>query len=200
MLNRARNFLVTFLLTFACFCAAAVAADLGGGGTPPAADGAPQATRHYLENRTTLLMVRATFDVVDREDIEADIVAEARRIGTDGPSLEAMAALDRTLLAETSYFIVSLRYLTLVGGAVWPPDKPETTYDNDALILLDQLEADADEAIATGADPLPVLQRVQQLWLLSEGLTTAPQGRDVFAGRDEIVAAALAAMASRANS
>lgn len=199
MLNRIRTLLVTFLLVLASLSTPAAAADLGGlGATRP--EDAAAATQHYLENRTLLLMVRATFDVVDAESIEAEVIAEAKRIGAAGPSPEAMAALDRTLLAETDYFIVSLRYLALVGGATWPSDKPESTYTNDAIVLLDQLEADIGEALSAGADLLPMLRRLQQLWLLTEGQGSVPPDRDQFAGRDHIVAEALAVIAAGTNS
>ncbi len=199
MLTRSRTWLITTLLALMALMALgatlAAAADLGAGGT----EAPPDMARHYLSNQTLLLMVRATFDVVERDDIEAEMVALAQRLGPSGPSQEVIDALDRTLLAEASYFLVSLRYTTLVDGAVWPDDKPEGTYTNDAIVLLESLERQLDDAIATGRDPLPVLQQLQQLWLLSEGMKDVPPERDMFANRDEIVAQALAAQTPREN-
>jgi hypothetical protein len=195
MLHRIRTLLVPILL-LASLWGPALAADMGESvGARP--DDVAVATQRYLENRALLMMVRATFDVVDPDEIEADILAEARRIGTAGPSMEVMARLDRTLLSEADYFIVSLRYLVIVGSAVWPPHKPESIYANDTIVLLDQLEADLADALAANADVLPLLQRVQQLWLLSEGYDTVPTDRDMFARRDEIVSRALAAIPTR---
>lgn len=175
----------------------ATAADLGSGDTEASPGATLMATERYLSNQTLLLMVRATFDVVERSQIDGDIEAIAKQIGSNGPSPEAMEALDRTLLAEASYYIVSLRYVTLVGGAAWPGEKPESTYADDAIVQLEAFERALSDSIETGSDALPVLERVQQLWLLSEGITTVPAARDMFAGRDEIVARALAARTPR---
>lgn len=198
MLMNLRNWLLTILLALTLGAGSGNAADLGRRGDLPA-DAAVEATRHYLANQTLLLMVRATFDVVEPGAIEADVLATARQLGAAGPSPEASAALDRRLLAEANYYIVSLRYVTLVGGAVWPGDKPESTYANDAIVQLDQLEGELAETIEGGGDALPLLEQVQDLWLLSEGLAAVPADRDRFAGRDEIVAQALAALRPREN-
>lgn len=196
MLSRSRTWLMTTLLALMALGASgAAAADIGGRGSKAS----PEMARHYLNNQTLLLMVRATFDVVERDDIDADMLVIAKRLGPSGPSQEAIEALDRTLLAEASYYLVSLRYTTLVGGAVWPDDKPEDTYENDAIVRLDALERQLDDAIATGHDPLPILEQLQRLWLLSEGMMDVPPERDMFAGRDEIVTRALAAQTPREN-
>lgn len=158
------------------------------------------ATRRYLENQALLLMIRATFDVVERDAIGDVLKATARQLSDRGPSADDMHELNRTLLSEASYYIVSLRYVTLVGGAAWPGDRPESSYANDALVLLDGLERDLGAAIDSDADPLPILLRLQQLWLLSEGLKDVPPERDMFAGRDALVDAALAALDTRASS
>jgi hypothetical protein len=176
------------LMTILVVTGAASAADMPRNDTPSAPDAAYKATLHYLNSRALLLMVRSTFDVVEHEDIDAELIADAEGLTAAGPSAAEMELLDRDLLAEASYFIVSLKYLTLVQGAVWPADKPETVYANDALVHLDSLQEQLRADIASGADPLPVLEQVQDLLLLSEGLTETPADRDMFAGRDALVA------------
>ena len=175
------------LMTLLAMTGVASAADMPRNDTPSAPDAAREATLHYLNNRALLLMVRSTFDVVEHGDIEAGLIADAEGLTAAGPSADEMDLLDRDLLAEASYFIVSLKYLTLVQGAVWPADKPETVYANDALVHLDSLQEQLQADIAGGADPLPVLEQVQDLLLLSEGLTETPPDRDIFAGRDALV-------------
>lgn len=174
--------LVTILVT-----GATLAADIPRNDKPSEPDTAYRVTVHYLNSRALLLMVRATFDVLEQHDIEAELIADAKRLGAVGPSAEEVALLERDLLAEGSYYIVSLKYLTLVQGAAWPTDKPELTYARDALVRLDSLLDQLPAAIATGADPLPVFEQAQDLLLLSDGLAETPADRDMFAGRDALV-------------
>ncbi|MEO7223948.1 MAG: hypothetical protein ABIY37_15890 [Devosia sp.] len=167
--------------------AIASAADIPRNETPNDPGAAYQAATHYLSKRALLLMVRSTFDVVEQGDIEPELVADAERLTAAGPSVEELAELDRDLLAEASYYIVSLKYVTLVRGAVWPADRPEIAYANDALVQLDALQEELQADIVTGVDPLPVFERLQNLLLLSEGLKETPVHRDMFAGRDRLI-------------
>lgn len=197
MLNTLRPLLIVFLLVPAISPAPSPAADLRVEQPEAPPSDIADVSRRYLENQALLLMIRSTFDVVERDSVGDTLKASARQLGKNGPSEDETNALDRTLLSEASYFIVSLRYTTLVGGAVWPSDKPESTYINDTLVLLDGLERDLETAIETGEDALPILKTVQQLWLLSEGLKEVPPERDMFEGRDALVGAALAALDMR---
>jgi hypothetical protein len=166
----------------------ALAADIG---VPPpdveVADPAA-ATRAYLERYAVLLMIRDTFDVV--EDVATDLAAEAAHIG-DAPTAEDEALLDRNLMTEGSYYLVSLRYLVAVGGAAWPGDRAESAYANDALVTLDALEARLLDTVADRTDPLPLFVEAQQLLLLTEGITNLPADLDRFAGRDALVESVL---------
>jgi hypothetical protein len=171
--------------------AAGSAADLPRNDEPRDIEAARQAVTRYLSNRALLLMVRSTFDVIEKDEIELELVADAERLTAAGPSGEEMAVLDRELLAEASYYVVSLKYLTLVRGAVWPEDRPETAYANDALMRLDALQEELQADILSGIDPLPVLESAQDLLLLSEGLKETPPHRDVFAGRDDLIRSVL---------
>jgi hypothetical protein len=153
----------------------------------------------YLRRHAVLLMIRASFDVVPHGQVVDELAAEARRLGANGPSEHDLARLDRDLLAEGSYYLVSLRYLATVGGAIWPADRPERFYVNDALVRLEALQERLIEAVETRADPLPVLSEAQAIHALTEGLAEVPEELDYFARRDAIVEEALVTDGPRAD-
>lgn len=183
--------------------APASAADFGAQPQPPAsiasrspvgaipADPAA-ALEHHLARHAVLLMIRASFDVLPRDEVFDELAAEARRLGVNGPGEYDLARLDRDLLAEGSYYLVSLRYLAALGGAIWPAGRPERLYVNDTLVRLEALQEQLIEAVATRADPLPILQEAQAIHGLTEGLTEITPPLDYFGGRDELVEQVLA--------
>jgi len=168
------------------------AADLRAG--PPAflAEDAGEAAEDYLRRRAVLLMIRATFDLLLDEDVPRELAADITRIGAAGPSEGQSALLDRDLLAEGSYYLVSLRYLAETGGAVWPGDRPESSYTNDALVMLDGLQDRLIDAINERTDPLPIFEEAQTILALTEGFSRVPASLDHFGGRDSIVEEVLA--------
>lgn len=147
----------------------------------------------YLKRHAALLMIRASFDVVPHDQVTAELAAEVRRLGANGPAEHDLARLDRDLLAEGSYYLVSLRYLATLGGAIWPADRPERFYVNDALIRLEALQERLIETVEMRADPLPVLKEAQAIHALTEGLAEVPEELDYFDQRDAIVEEVLAA-------
>lgn len=173
------------------------AADPGAGAPPPisapdeAAIGS-EALDDYLRRRAVLLMIRSTFNLLLPADVPRVLAADVRRIGAAGPSEEESLQLDNDLLAEGSYYLVSLRYLAETGGAVWPSDRPESSYANDSLVELDALQDQLIEAIEQRADPLPILQEAQAILALTEGFTKTPASLDRFADRDAIIEDVLA--------
>jgi hypothetical protein len=173
------------------------AADLGLAAVPPDMVDARIQTESYLRRFAVLLMIRSSFNVVAVEEIEARLVAEAMRVGAAGPHEDDQVRLDRELTAEASYYLVSLQYLTVVGGAVWPDDRPEVHYASDALVALESLAVRLQESVLERTDPLPVLEEAQRILALTEGYRDVPPDRDRFGGRDELVTAALAAIGSR---
>jgi hypothetical protein len=190
-------------LGFTAAMVPARAADLGAAPTISAlADDAAariEATEDYLRRRAVLLMIRATFNLLAREDVGRALEADAALIGARGPSEGELARLDRDLLAEGSYYLVSLRYLAELGGAAWPGDRPEIVYANDALVKLDTLQDELIEAVETRSDPLPVLVQAQDILALSEGFPQVPPRLEQFARRDAIVERAMAEHGPRTN-
>jgi len=156
------------------------------------------AVRSYLERRAVLLMIRATFGVVSDEDIPGLLADDLRRAGTP-PDTRALAGLDADLLAEASYFIVSLKYLIESGGPIWPGDRPDSSYANDARIELEALQAALAETIASRADPLPLFERLVRLYALTEGNLAVPEELDRYRDRDGLVRDFLAGAGPRTS-
>lgn len=146
----------------------------------------------YLKRRAALLLLRARFADIAADEIPGRLAADAKTIAGAGPSSEAIAELDSNLLAEGSYYIVSLVYLVQSGGALWPTDKAEKTYVYDALTKLDDLQAELFAAVKERTDPLPVLVEIDRINAWTEGYSDLPASLDHFEGRDALVAAALA--------
>jgi hypothetical protein len=182
---------VMLLAGFAMLCGAgpAASADLPNKPEMPVleAESAPD----YLDRLAVLLMIRATFDVVEPDAIRPELAAAAKAIGEGTAPAEASATLDRELLTEGGYYLVSLRYLALVGGAAWPDDRSEATYERDSVNELEGLEAALIDSVAARRDPLPVLLSAQHILGLTEGYTALPPELDRFADRDALVDAAL---------
>jgi hypothetical protein len=149
-------------------------------------------TRDYLDRRAVLLMIRATFDVIGTDEIPAILAADVEAVGADGPSEVEMAILDRDLLAEASYYLVSLKYLISFGGAAWPGDRPEASYVNDALLRLDGLQDALVAVAAERADPLPLLLAAEEIRGWTEGFESLPEALRRFADRDHLVETAIA--------
>ena len=162
------------------------AADLGP--TPSeesAAAGAP--LREALSRYLSLEMIRATFDVVQREDLGTALEEQAARWGASAPSAAALADLDQQLLTEASYYLVSLSYLVQAGGAVFPADRAEMVYANDTISKLDDLRRQLVDAIESGGDVLPVLVEVERIRALTEGYSDVPEGFGVFIDHDALL-------------
>jgi hypothetical protein len=150
----------------------------------------------YLDRLAVLLMIRATFDVVEADAVGVQLDEAAKAIGEDTAPAEASATLDRELLTEGGYYLVSLRYLALAGGAAWPDDRSEASYERDAVNELEGLEAALIDSVAARRDPLPVLLAGQHIYGLTEGYKDLPAEMDRFARRDALVEAALASIKS----
>src|SRR5690606_2420898 len=116
----------------------------------------------------------------------------AKTLGPAGPSESQLARLDRDLLAEGSYYLVSLRYLTEAGGAAWPGGRPESSYVFDALVTLDALLDRLIEAVNERADPLAIFVEGQRVLALTEGFLRVPPQLDRFGDRDAMVTRVLA--------
>ena len=154
-------------------------------------DRAPVTLRDALSRYLSLEMVRATFDVISRDDLEGALKDELARWGGAAPSEEELADIDQQLLAEAGYYIVSLSYLVQVGGAVFPGDKAEAVYANDTISRLEDLRRQLFEDVAAGTDVLPVLSEVERIRALTEGYTSIPEGYGVFEQHQQLLDGAL---------
>lgn len=153
----------------------------------------------YARREAVLLLIRQTFSLLDAEGMLNELAVAAERADRNGPTEAMRIALDRALLAEGSYYLVSLRYLVLAGGAAWPADRPARFYEDDAIVRLDALQEQLFEAVATRADPLPVFLEAQRIWALTEGYTSLPEHLDVFGHREDIVESVLTEEVERAR-
>jgi hypothetical protein len=162
------------------------AADLG---PTPSEEAAPTTStlREALSRYLSLEMIRATFDVVPRDELGAALEQQARRWSKAAPPAEALAELDQQLLSEASYYLVSLSYLVQVGGAAFPADRAEMVYANDTLSKLDDLRRQLFDAIETGGDVLPVLVEAERIRALTEGHASAPDDFGVFAEHEALL-------------
>lgn len=88
--------------------------------------------------------------------------------------------LEDDLVTEISYYLVSLRYLIAVGGAVWPADRPDSDYVNDALVHLDAVKSAvlSDEFVRT-IDPIDLLQKLEAVYWWTNGEATIPVGESL---------------------
>lgn len=182
----------------------AAAADLGS--RPPAAeipalDAEAIAGRieSYLHRRGALLALRARFQVIDAADIPLELERDLAALSGNVPSDWLEAGLEADLAAEIGYFMVSLRYLIESGGPLWPADRPEADYVNDALVLLDGVRAAWLPTVESHANPLPLLTQLEQVHWWTEGETMPPEGEDVFAGVPAMVDEVLASAGPRAK-
>lgn len=163
----------------------ASAADLGSQAS--ASDRAPVTLRDALSRYLSLEMVRATFDVISRDDLDGALKDELARWGGAAPSSAELADIDQQLLAEASYYIVSLSYLVQVGGAVFPGDKAEAVYANDTISRLEDLRRQLFEDVAAGTSVLPVLSEVERIRALTEGYASMPEGYGVFEQHEQLL-------------
>ncbi len=147
--------------------------------------------RAYLERKALVLMVRAKFDAMAPDEILPALIAEARRLGTSGPSEQDLIELDRAIAGEGNYYLVSIEYLIRAGGAAWPGDRPADFYVNDSLVHLAALADRFADSIASRADPFAVFVAAQQIEALADGEKAVPPAKDRFGERDRLVSEAM---------
>lgn len=165
-------------------------ADLG----PAAIADAPPADitlREALSRYLSLEMIRATFDVVPKEELSASLAQQAARWSSALPPAAALADLDQQLLTEASYYLVSLSYLVQVGGAVFPADRAEMVYINDTTSQLEDLRRKLVTAVETGGDVVPVLVEAERIRALTEGYGAVPSDLGVFTEHDRMLSEAI---------
>lgn len=191
--SRLLPFAGVLLLALSLTTLPARAADLG---PTPSEEAAPAALplRQALSRYLSLEMIRATFDVVPRDELGAILEERAARWSIAAPSAGILADLDQQLLAEASYYLVSLSYLVQVEGAAFPGDRAEMVYINDTLSKLDDLRRQLVDAVETGGDVLPVLVEAERIRALTEGYTVVPDDFGVFAQHGSLLDDVLATL------
>lgn len=139
-------------------------------GPSPMAQTAPALTRaDYLERFAELMMLRARFSAVLEGELPDLITAEAQAVGMSSPTPERVAALRRDLTAELYYYVVNLKYLIWAEGAIWPEDRPASTYRNDALSALSEIAGELTGGDVLALDVDHLLHRLEQVNAWTEG-------------------------------
>jgi hypothetical protein len=177
-------------LTIIALSLPALAADLTPRGEFNVATSAAESVRRYVEQRALLHIIRGVFDIEPTEDIAGLVAQDLDDALRDGLTADEQSALEDELIAEGSYFIVSLDYLIEAGVPAWPEDRPPENYENDAKVLLAPLKRSLVEAVQTGQDALSVFETAARVYFWTEGLAAGQSDRANFAQRDAIVSAA----------
>jgi hypothetical protein len=194
--SRFLPFVGALLLALSLIAGPTNAADLGPTPLPDAAP-ATQSLRESLSRYLSLEMVRATFDVISRDDLRGALEEQAARWSAVAPSAAELADLDQQLLTEASYYLVSLNYLVQAGGAVFPGDRAEMVYANDTISKLDDLRRQLVDAVENGGDVVPVLIEVERIRALTEGYSEVPEGFGVFTNHDAMLDEVLGKLGER---
>ena len=163
----------------------AFAADIAS--PPPTAERSQQTAEavaseiaNYASRLAALLALRAKFDVIVADDIPRALEADLKSLAGGAPSPWQQTVLDRELLSEISYFAVSLKYLIQSGGALWPTDRDESSYINDALVEVGAAVDALPEVIDNRENPLPLLERLERIWWWTEGYGDIPPDQNHF--------------------
>lgn len=149
-----------------------------------------------LMERAVLFLIREKFDVLSPEDVTDLLAADAKSMSAAGIQADEEAAIQRQLVAEGSYFIVSLQYLIGVGGANWPTDKSASSYDTAASQTLADLQVSWLAAVASHGDLLSIMRQVDTIDAQTDGQPAATGTYDHFGAAEAIVKAALDEMRS----
>jgi hypothetical protein len=191
MTNIFRSLLLVTALSFGCIAGAGFSADLSVEEFEEEPSASLETAQHFLQRHAVLLMIRATFNILAYDDVEPTLIVEVQQIARSGPTARQAEALDRSLLTEGSYYLVSLEYVVRAGGAAWPSDRLASNYDNDSLVLLEALKDRLLVSIDERSDPLPIFVEAQRIMALTNGQTSVPPAEDQFGRRDLIVERAL---------
>lgn len=133
----------------------------------------------------------------DPDSIGKRLQADAARVEEYGIDPHDDEMLDESLLAEGSYYIVSLRYVVAVQGAVWPSDRGDATYARDATVRLADLQHQWLGSVRSHGDLVATLREVDQINAWTEGYASVPPSLDHFAKFDALVEAAMQSISAR---
>lgn len=168
------------------------AADLGAGSTVLSSSEANAAARRAaLSNYVDLLLVRVTFSVLDETEVPFLLQQRLTAWGAGAPAPEEAADIARQVLAEGSYYLVSLRYTIEAGGAIFPDDRSDSVYAKDALVRLDGLERELVARLTSGGEATDLLLAAEAIRALTEGFDSVPPDEAIIGRHDELLQAAL---------
>jgi len=148
-------------------------------------------TQQYMQSRWMALYIPLLLKTSSGQGMAAGMQAEARRLGTRGPTAQDWAALNAELTRQIDAYLNSMEAIVRSGQAKWPQDRSRTSYDNAALIMIEGIRADAKAAIAKRSDVLPVMMRTSKLYTWLVG---GQQFFNYFIGREEAIEDALRAV------
>jgi len=160
----------------------------------------PATYRDALIRRSVLYGLRAHFNVISRGDIPLLLKADATHLATAAQIAVESDDIDRDLIAEGSYYIVSLRYLIEFGSANWPLDKSASHYQNDALVMLEDLQERWLVAVGDGGDLPGILDSVDLINAWTEGSPTLTPEYDDFSDLPALVDVTIANFSPWSNS
>lgn len=143
-------------------------------------------------NLLTLMLVRATFDLHEVDEVPALVLARMRGWGDAAPGPAERAELSRQLLAEASYYITGLSYLVQWGGAAFPRGKDSPRDVADTLVRLDALQRQVEAVLALDGEVAPLLNEVEAIRALTEGYVSPPEAFGTMAQHGRILDEVLA--------
>lgn len=147
------------------------------------------ATQEYVQRRWLMWSIRSQLNKNLSGSVpKADLAAQARRLGTRGPSAQDWTALNAELTREIDAYFDWQENFVRTGQVRWPQDRPRRHYDNTALILIESIRVEAKQAVARRADPMPAMMRGNRLY---NGLVGNQQFWNFFFGGEESVEEAM---------
>ncbi len=134
---------------------------------------------------------------VGRDDLPATQAdAELQRRAAELASRESAGGRDPALLAEhrreAAAFFAHIKQ-AIRSASRWPSDQPPEKYETQAIGQLERARGDYREALREGKDPRDALRLAQQVLAWTRGEKEVPGDRDLFAGEEARVTAALQA-------
>ncbi len=196
MFSKSRLFFLSLAFLSTSLGAVSLAADLS-----PQPKGPPVPKDRLaivLTEKAALYELRAAFNVISRDDIPALLSQDAKTLSNSTYLEEQRNFVRQDLLAEGSYYIVSLQYLVESGGADWPQDKASAVYEKDAEVKLEALKQRwLAELQSDGEDLVAILGDVDMVNAWTEGQPAASGDLSHFADVPDLVAAAVTQVTSK---
>jgi tetratricopeptide (TPR) repeat protein len=128
-------------------------------------------------------------------ELQRRAAEQAARASTAGPDPSIGPEHRREAAAYFAHVEQAIR-----SASSWPTDQPADKYETQAIGQLERARSDYREALREGKDPKDALRLAQQVLAWTNGEKDVPADRDVFAGEDTRVTAALQGAATGGGS